>query len=310
MQVAGGKEQIHRLAVTLDPRPEAVHKALDLNADFILAHHPLTLTPSLPSQRDDLQLIYSVLFQSKVGLYSAHTSLDVQTLGPVGWLARILQCTSLRPIQPIQEPNRLWICLNCSLLPPSALDQLIIHPACLEWTMSDTECCLLVPEAQAEAILQILAGNTTLERVRAVKALPVHIRQGYGIMAQLPEPMTWPELAQSLASHLPCAAWTRTGSAPDTIHTLAYCPGSGMDLAGKAFAQGADIYLSGDLKYHQAQEIEPLGLTLDVGHFSLEEQMMSTWAQVLGQEFADQKLDVEVFFIPGHDPMIVETCPA
>ena len=306
MQVAGTKDHIHRLALTLDPRPETVRKALDWNADFILSHHPLTLTPRLPKHNDDLHLIYTLLLQSGAGLYSAHTSLDVQTLGPAGWLARALRCSGIRPIHPIQEQARIWICMNCSLLPPAALDHLVTHPACLEWTTTDTECCLLVPEAQADNILRILADNTTMERVRAVKSLPVHIRQGFGVMAQLPEPLPWPEFSRALSSHLSCAAWTRTGTPPETIHTLAYCPGSGMDLASKAFAQGADIYISGDLKYHQAQDLESLGLTVDVGHFALEEQMMANWAHTLSREFTEQKLEVEITFIPGHNPLHVE----
>ncbi|WP_027369278.1 Nif3-like dinuclear metal center hexameric protein [Desulfovermiculus halophilus] len=306
MQVAGSRDNIRRLALTLDPRPDSIRTALDWDADFILAHHPLTLTPRLPNRCDDFHSACTLLLQSGVGLYSAHTSLDVQTLGPPGWLARALNCSRIRPILPMREPERTWLCINHSLLHPGALDSLITHPACIEWTMSDTECCILIPEAKAEDILQILAGSTSMERVRAVKALPVHIRQGYGVMGRLPEPMTWPALAQTLSAHLPGGTWIRTGTPPERIQTLAYCPGSGMDLAGQAFAQGADVFLSGDLKYHQAQEIEPLGLTLDVGHFSLEEKMMAEWAQTLDQEFTDQDLEVEVGFIPGHNPLAYE----
>jgi dinuclear metal center YbgI/SA1388 family protein len=306
MQVAGSKDKINRLALTLDPHPESIRKALDWNADFILTHHPLSLTPQLPKKRDDLHLIYSLLLQSGAGLYSAHTSLDVQTMGPPGWLAQALGCTKIQPILPIQEQAKMWICMNCSLLPPSALDQIITNPACLEWTTLDTECCILTFETQAEQIVSILAENTDLEMVRTKKTLSIHSRQGYGVLGRLPEPLSWPEMAQTLAKNLPCAAWTKTGLPPDRIQILGYCPGSGMDFAAKAFAQGADIFLSGDLKYHQAQQIEPLGLTLDVGHFALEETMMAAWARTLEHEFADQ--DLEVTFIPGHNPMTMEIC--
>jgi len=308
MQVAGSKDEINRLALTLDPQPESIRKALEWNADFILTHHPLSLTPQLPNKNNDLHRIYSLLLQSGVGLYSAHTSLDVQTMGPVGWLAQALGCTAIRPVQPIQEQARIWICMDCSLLSPSALDQIVTGSACLEWTISDTECCALTRESQAEQIVGILAENTDLELVRMVKTLSVQSQQGYGVLGRLPEPVSWTEMAQTLAGCLPCPAWTTTGSPPDSIQTLGYCPGSGMDFAAKAFAQGADIYLSGDLKYHQAQQIEPLGLTLDVGHFALEEQMMAAWAKALEHEFMDQ--DLKVVFIPGHNPMSLKTCLA
>lgn len=305
MQVAGTKDQIHRLALTLDPRPDFIRQAVEWDADLILTHHPLTLSPRLPKQRDDLHSVYSLLFESGAALYAAHTSLDVQTQGPAGWLARSLSFTHIRPVHPIQPPAQVWICLNCSLLPPATLDQIMTHPSCLEWAAADEDCWVLVPETHVGSMLQILSATTALTRVRTMTTLPIQRQQGYGIIGQLPEPVTWPALADTLSSSLPRTTWSRIGKIPDLIHSVAYCPGSGMDLAAQAFAQGADIFISGDLKYHQAQEIESLGLTLDVGHFCLEEMMMSTWAQSLKQELAEQ--DVEVIFIPGRDPFVLET---
>ncbi|MFO7876380.1 MAG: Nif3-like dinuclear metal center hexameric protein [Desulfovermiculus sp.] len=305
MQVAGTKDQIHRLALTLDPRPEFIRQAVDWDADFILTHHPLTLSPRLPRQRDDVHSVYSLLFQSGAALYAAHTSLDVQAQGPAGWLARSLSCFPIRPVHPIQSPAQVWISLNCSLLPPATLDQIMTHPGCLEWVAVDEDCWVLVPETEVDSMLQILSA-TTLVRVRTMTTLPIQRQHGYGIIGQLPEPVAWPTLANMLSTYLDRTTWSRIGPVPDLIHSVAYCPGSGMDLAAQAFAQGADIFISGDLKYHQAQEIEPLGLTLDVGHFCLEEMMMSTWAQSLKQELAGQ--GVEVVFIPGRDPFVLETC--
>ncbi|MFW5818567.1 MAG: Nif3-like dinuclear metal center hexameric protein [Desulfovermiculus sp.] len=306
MQVAGTKDQIQRLALTLDPRPEFIRQAVEWDADFILTHHPLTLSPRLPRQRDDLHSVYALLFQSGTALYAAHTSLDVQTHGPAGWLARTLNCSRIRPVHPIQLPAQVWIRLNCSLLPPATLDQLMTHPGCLEWAAADEDCWVLAPEGEVSSMLQILSATTTssVARVQTMTTLPIQRQHGYGIIGRLPEPVAWPALADMLSTYLPRTTWSRTGPVPDLIHSVAYCPGSGMDIAAQAFAQGADIFISGDLKYHQAQDIESLGLTLDVGHFCLEEMMMSTWAQSLKEELAEQ--DVEVAFIPGRDPFVLE----
>jgi dinuclear metal center YbgI/SA1388 family protein len=306
MQVAGTKDQIQRLALTLDPRPEFIRQAVDWDADFILTHHPLTLSPRLPRQRDDLHSVYALLFQSGAALYAAHTSLDVQIHGPAGWLARTLNCSRIRSVHPIQLPAQVWIRLNCSLLPPATLDQLMTHPGCLEWAAADEDCWVLAPEREVGSMLQILSATTSVARVQTMTTLPIQRQHGYGIIGHLPEPVTWSTLADRLSTYLPRTTWSRVGPVPDLIHSVAYCPGSGMDLAAQAFALGADIFISGDLKYHQAQEIESLGLTLDVGHFCLEEMMMSTWAQSLKQELAEQ--GVEVVFIPGRDPFVLETC--
>lgn len=67
-----------------------------------------------------------------------------------------------------------------------------------------------------------------------------------------------------------------------------------------AFGRGADVFLTGDLKYHQAQAVQDLGLTVDVGHFCLEETMMRIWSDDLARELSPAGL--EVVFLPGRDP--------
>jgi putative NIF3 family GTP cyclohydrolase 1 type 2 len=68
-----------------------------------------------------------------------------------------------------------------------------------------------------------------------------------------------------------------------------------------AFEAGAHVYITGDIKYHQALDIRNLGLTMDVGHHVLEEIMMRVWHTTLKQDFAPQ--GVEIVFIPSKDPL-------
>lgn len=238
VQVAGRKESVRRLALTLDPLPGSVQEALSWGADFILCHHPLTLSPRLPSSLDSYHQVLRLLFQSDAWLYAAHTSLDVQTYGPVSWLAEALGLSALKPLLPLRtEP----------------------------------------------------AGDSTT--------------CGYGLIGDLPSPLGWAELYTKLADLLEKGSWVQTGSPPQWITRLAYCPGSGMSLAEAAFSSGAQVFVSGDLKYHQAQDIEAQGLTIDVGHFILEEKMMAFWAQKLQQSLGPERL--EVAFFTGHNPMSI-----
>lgn len=63
---------------------------------------------------------------------------------------------------------------------------------------------------------------------------------------------------------------------------IAWCGGSGGSLVRAAKASGADLYVTGDIKYHDALEAElPV---LDVGHHSLEEEMMRRLALVLTEK--------------------------
>jgi putative NIF3 family GTP cyclohydrolase 1 type 2 len=112
-------------------------------------------------------------------------------------------------------------------------------------------------------------------------------------------PLAWDEFSSRLgALGLPLSR--TVGQIPEAVSRVAYCPGSGADLGPAAFARGADVYLTGDVKYHQAQAMQDLGLTIDVGHFCLEETMMRVWSENLARELAPE--GVEVVFLRGRNP--------
>ena len=226
-QIAGTKNEIAKLAVTLDPSVPSVQEALAWKADFILTHHPLSLTPGLPDRDNTYTNVLRLVLSSGAWLYAAHTSLDVQTGGPVSWLAEAMHLEAILPVEAV-----------------------------------DRDC-------------------------------------GYGVIGNLDPPLTWAEFQKKLYSILQTDHLLTVGGFPDIVTRVAYCPGSGMSLAAKAFQAGAEVFISGDLKYHQAQEIEGLGLTVDAGHFALEEPMMAACCRELQAPLGDE---IQARFFPGRNP--------
>ena len=55
------------------------------------------------------------------------------------------------------------------------------------------------------------------------------------------------------------------------MRTVAWCTGAGFDFLMDNRDIGADLYISGDIKYHEAQTASEFGMNvLDVGHFGSE----------------------------------------
>lgn len=123
---------------------------------------------------------------------------------------------------------------------------------------------------------------------------------GFGLVGTLPQAMSFELFAARLHELLlpesPLQSWRLCGQAAKKIGKVAYCPGSGAALAEKAAALGADIYITGDVKYHDALS-SPLSI-LDVGHFCLEERMMLHFTQILAK--SDKNMDVR--FLPADNP--------
>ena len=62
------------------------------------------------------------------------------------------------------------------------------------------------------------------------------------------------------------------GDIKSTINKVAVVTGSGADLVKKAQRQGADVLITGDVKYHDAQDALDMGMNIiDCGHFDSED---------------------------------------
>ncbi|MFN2268526.1 MAG: Nif3-like dinuclear metal center hexameric protein, partial [Desulfonatronovibrio sp.] len=121
---------------------------------------------------------------------------------------------------------------------------------------------------------------------------------GLGFTGRLSQSMPFETFLSKLKDILGIAHISMVGEPSDMIQNVACCPGSGGDMASKAFNMGADIYITGDLKYHQAQDLALKGAVLDVGHFILEEKMMFEWYNELKQSLKE----IELIFIEGKSP--------
>ncbi|MCL6581540.1 MAG: Nif3-like dinuclear metal center hexameric protein, partial [Firmicutes bacterium] len=85
------------------------------------------------------------------------------------------------------------------------------------------------------------------------------------------------------------------GPARRAVRRVAVCPGAGGRYLGAAAAAGAEVYVTGDLTYHQAVEAARLGLVLvDAGHLGTERLFVKTVAERLRAEFRAQGIRLEV----------------
>lgn len=299
VQVAGRRTAVNSMAVALDPTLETVERALKLNIDFILTHHPLSMQPRYLDKVDDHFRTVAALIEHNVCLYSAHTTLDANPKGPVGWLADALHLQGRRLIEPTyRQPLDAF-----AFAVPDNFDAALLQT----WRALDGAYTATVQQN----MVQITCTATAAPNLRSVIAndlgsAPMFIccpapatesPLGFGCIGTLPEPMTFDGFCDSLAQVVDREFWITSGPVPGTVETVAYCTGSGSSLADAAFAMGADIFITGDVKYHSA--LDAVGCILDVGHFSLEEEMMRQFALQLGKELPD----VDIFFLPAQDPM-------
>lgn len=64
-----------------------------------------------------------------------------------------------------------------------------------------------------------------------------------------------------------------------TISKIAFCAGSGIEFLAEAEANGADAFVTGDVKFHQA--LESNVIIIDIGHFESEYPILNTIKDLL-----------------------------
>lgn len=119
---------------------------------------------------------------------------------------------------------------------------------------------------------------------------------GFGGVGSLPRPLPAEECLERIVGLMGGHGALCGPELPPEIRRVAFCGGSGSSLGEAAKAAGADILVTGDVKYHVALDA-PLPI-LDIGHFSYENEMMRQMADLLGKNIGN----VETLFVNESEP--------
>lgn len=140
----------------------------------------------------------------------------------------------------------------------------------------------------------LLASKIGLANVSGLVSAPGQ-EAGLGRIGDLPEPCRLSDLALRVKDRLGLSSAQVVGDAGMAVSRAAVCTGSGGSLMGAFFASGAEVYISGDLRYHDARDAENEGRGLiDIGHFGSEHIMVAELAGLLREAVASRRLTVAV----------------
>ena len=110
-----------------------------------------------------------------------------------------------------------------------------------------------------------------------------------GRIGYLEKPMTIEEFANQVKQGLKTDYVRYTSAGERMIKKVALCSGAGACFLGKAAFSGADAYVTGDVKYHDAQHAVEYGIHIvDGGHYPTEYPAMLDLAKRLEEALKEQ----------------------
>ena len=315
--------RVRSVLVALDATPAVLSAIRKRPVDLLVTHHPVVFKP-LPCIRPDRPEAAAayVLLRAGVAAISAHTNADVAPRGVSHLLARRLGLRGIRPLIP-GEPSsdackvvvfvpdshadavldaasgagaaRIGEYRRCAFrtegtgtfLPREGADPYIGTPGREE----------RVPETRLETVAAGSVLSAVLRAVRAahpyeepaIDVIPLRgaaLGGGVGAVGDLPAPEPLADALERVRRTLR-PSWIRlAGPRRKTVRRVAIVGGSGAEFAGAAREAGADLYVTGDVKYHQALEAAAAGMPVaDIGHGSGERWILPEFRRVLLARF-------------------------
>ena len=317
LQVGDPGRPLDRVMVALDPGLEAVEAARDAGAQALVTHHPLLFKPVKRLTPDDAvgKVLWTAV-RDDVAIISAHTNLDCAVDGLNSWLAEKMGVEQAIPLQtvagdylklvvfvPVGHEEAVADALfsagggqigaydQCSFrssgegtFRPGPGTQPYIGTVGQREKTEEVRLETIIPKRKLLRVLEKMQKAHPYEEV-AYDLLPLQNQvpgAGLGRIGKLAQQTTLGEFAASVKESLGCDHLRLIGADQMPIRKVALCGGSGAFLLQTAHRQGADVLVTGDVKYHEARQAEELGIALiDAGHFATEQLMIEQVTQSL-----------------------------
>lgn len=330
LQVGDLQGVVEKVLLTIDVNFAVAQEAVDRGATLIISHHPLLFSPLRTiNVREPLGALINYLMANKITVFAAHTNLDLAVGGVNSALAQIIGLSE--PVV-LQQADQARI-YKLVVFIPVGYEQKVrtaVLDAGAGWIGNYSHCSFsgkgtgtyrplkgtnpfygregelaeadevrletIVPAGLLGPVLEALLDAHPYEEV-AYDVLPLENRNasfGLGRVGQLAPPLQLDQFAELVKNKLGLQA-VRIGGGERQVQKVAVCGGAGADLWPLALQAGADTIVTGDLKYHIAQDILAAGMNfIDAGHYGTEVVVLPVLQKHLGDICSRDHLDIQL----------------
>ncbi len=307
LQVGNPEQPVKKVLISLDLTEANVDRAAKEGAAMIISHHPF-LFKSL--HRIDLSTykgrVIEKLIKHDILSFAAHTNLDTAKDGVNDALADALDLTDRSGLVMEETEPLLKVAAYTEFVKArefkGILERKYKGRSGHFYLLGDADDSSRMGKMEFNAASSAL--KEIMEDLRSVCG-EVHcdiyeLKNGasheyMGRLGKLPRPMEGKEALLYIKEKLGIPDLRYAGNTDITVCRVAVLGGAGSEFASLAKAKGADLYLTGDLKYHEAQDAAAMGLLIaDGGHFFTERVVVPKLAEKIRREAEKRNWDLEV----------------
>jgi len=331
LQAGDPKAPVTKVLVALEASRAVVAEAEAQKAELLLTHHPLLYQAAGDLREDRVQgELLAAVVRAGLAVASCHTNLDLAPGGLNEHLAEKLGLTDPEVLAPVRQDA--WLKLTV-FVPVGYEDQ--VRAALMDGRVGvigryahcsfaargqgtfrplagaqpfrgelqalsraeESRLEVLVPESRVVATLARLQAAHPYEEV-AYDLYPLAnqgLSLGFGRVGNWSASLSWEEAVARVKQVFAVTGVRVWGRPPAEVSRVAVCGGSGGDLIGQAQAKGAQVYVTGEVRHHQAVPGSEADFAIiEVGHFVSEVVFMPAWAAQVAHLLEERQLNVQV----------------
>lgn len=318
--VGDPNEEVSGILASIDVTEAVIDEALQKNANLIVAHHPLIFSGLKKiTGKNYVERTLLKAIKNDIAIYAAHTNLDSVTGGVNTKIAENMGLQNCRILNPTKGQLKKLV----TFIPTSHAEKVRqaifeagaghignydscsfnlagqgtfragdnTHPfvgekGALHFENEIRVETIFPAHLQNRVIHALLAAHPYEEVAYDIYPLDNTSPQtGIGIVGELPIETTEKSFLEDLRNTFQCGVIRHTAFLNKPIKKIAVCGGAGSFLLQHAIAAGADVFVTGDFKYHQFFDADGKILIADIGHFESEQFTKELFCELLIKKF-------------------------
>ena len=300
------EDEIRGVLLCIDVTENVIDEAIRKGCDAIIAHHPFIFKGIRQiTGRNATARIIELAIRKGIAIYAAHTNLDNAESGVNAMLSNKIGLQNCKVLKPSQGLLRKLITFCPAEQAPAVRDALFQAGAghignydncsfSAEGTGSFRALENANPyvgqinklhfenEIRIETVFPAYIQNTVIRALLASHpyeevAYDIYKLEnnfegaGSGMIGELEQEINGQEFLLHIKQLIGGSTIRHTAFTGRKISRVALCGGSGSFLINSAIEAGADVFLTGDIKYHDFFIAESKILLADIGHYESEQ---------------------------------------
>jgi len=317
--IGNENQSISSALLTIDVTEDVIDEAIQIGANIIISHHPLIFSglKKINGKNDIERCIFKAI-KNNIAIYAAHTNLDATIHGVNAKICEkigLKDCKILNPKSNFLYRIEIFVPTNFAEKLASAMFEAGAG------NIGNYDSCSFISDGKGsfkanenaqpfvgtigeihkenESKIEVICPKNKLYSVVAaiqhthpyeepvIDIIPLentYSQVGSGMIGDLTEEVGIETFLLQIKEIFTCSI-RYTKSKKTKIKKVALCGGAGSFLISDAKRAGADIFLTGDVKYHDFFLSDNELIIADIGHYESEQYTKEIFYEIISKKF-------------------------